>query len=465
MNDIDNILKLAFSPTENPSEELNNRILNRIKRKEYDKMHIKNKKLVVAAVAAICLLFIPASAYAAYKYLMPKEVAKEVEDKKLEQSFEQKGTKVMQTVTDGAYKTTYLGHVTGESLSDRTGSAWELSPDRIYVAVAIEKADGTAMQQEDGNSLFVSPLIQGLAPWTYNIVTMNGSYVEKVINGVLYRIIECDNIAVFADKELYLAVADTMFFSNEAYQYEEATGKITPKKEYEGTNILFQLSLDPSGADAKKAKEYLDQLEKEWNSDSISDSKENSSAQDKGNNTTAGEKTRIQKELFTDEKNGITFRIKDNNSSSWSAGEECAETIFSYYLAVEGENIEALTYTLKQGEFSNNPEHGMGDAKLYGNKLTLAYGEQKDRDYLYSIFFKGYFKDYGYDVKEVSKLGETDIDARGKIQYEVLDKAVSDTKMLLEIKMKDGTTVEKTLTFHNIPDERGGSFWIAISVE
>lgn len=465
MNDIDNILKLAFSPTENPSEELNNRILNRIKRKEYDKMHAKNKKLIVAAAVALCLLFIPASAYAAYKYLMPKEVAKEVEDKKLEKSFDQKGTKVMETITDGSYKMTYLGHVTGEGLSDRTGSAWELNPDRIYVAVAIEKADGTAMQVEDGNSLFVSPLIQGLAPWTYNIVTMNGSYTEKVIDGILYRIIECDNIEVFADKELYLAVADTMFFNNEAYQYEEATGKITPKKAYDGTNVLFKLSLDPAGADAKKAKEYLEQLEKEWNSDSISDSKENSSLEDKGKNTTAGKDSRIQKELFTDEKNGIKIRIKDNESSNWSAGEESAQTIFSYNLAVEGENIETLTYTLNQGEFSNNPEHGMGDAKLYGNKLSLAYGEQKDRDYLYSIYFIGYFKDYGYDVKEVSKLGETDIDARGKIQFEVLDKAISDTKMLLEIKMKDGRTLEKTLTFKNIPDDKGQNLWIAISVE
>lgn len=465
MNDIDKALKKALAPAEYPSEELNDKIISQAKRKEYGKMNFKNKKIIVAAAVAICLLFIPASAYAAYKYLLPKEVAKELEDKKLEQSFDQKGSQVMQTITDGLYKMTYLGHVTGEALNDRTGSNWELNPDRIYVAVAIEKADGIEMSNGDVENLFVSPLIQGLAPWTYNIVTMNGSYIEKVIDGVLYRIIECDNIEVFSDKELYLAVADTKFFSNEAYQYDEATGKITPKKDYAGTNVLFQLSLDPSGADKKKAKQYLEQLEKEWNSDSISDSKENKSSQDKSSNAGAGKKARIQKELFTDEMNGIKIRIKDNDSSSWSAGEESAQTILSYHLAVEGENIEALTYTLNQGEFSNNPEHGMGDAKLYGNKLSLTYGEQKDRDYLYSIYFTGNFKDYGYDAKEVSKLGETNMDARGRIQFEVLDKAVSDTKMLLKIKMKDGGTVEKKLTFHNIPDDRGQNFWIAISVE
>jgi hypothetical protein len=376
-------------------------------------------------------------------------------DNKLEQTFDQKGTEVLQTVTDGLYSVTYLGHVTGEFLSDRTGSAWELNSDRIYVAVAIEKADGTAMQNEDGSNIFVSPLIQGLAPWTYNIVTMNGSYTEKVINGILYRIIECDNIEVFADKKLYLAVSDTMFFSKNAYQYDEATGKISAKDDYEGTNALFDLVLDTSKANPVKAQEHLDRLNKEWNSDSSNEK------QGTTDNTAAD--VEDQQELFTDKENGITIRIKDNDSIQWQGGEEYSQTILNYSLEVEGDNIEALTYTLNQGEFSNNPGDNMDAVEYYGKECSLTYDEQKDRNYLYSISFKGYYEDYGYDIKKVRELGCTDIEARNRIYYEVLNKEISDTKMTVEVKMKDGRTLNKTLTFKNVLDYN--DFRIAIAME
>jgi hypothetical protein len=157
--------------------------------------------------------------------------------------------------------------VSGEILSERTGSAWELHPNRTYVAVAIENADGTDMTKEYENNFFVSPLIQGLKPWSYNIASMNGSYSEKVVDGVLYRVIECDSIEVFADKKLYLAISDTAFFSREAFDYDEETGHITENTAYEGTNVLFEFELDESKADPVKAEEYLKQLEEEWSSD------------------------------------------------------------------------------------------------------------------------------------------------------------------------------------------------------
>jgi hypothetical protein len=260
-SDIDKILKSALSPTECPSEELNDKILNQMK--ESGKMRPVNKNLIAAACVVICLLIIPTTVYAAYRYLLPKEVAIEMEDIKLGESFEKDGEGEIQTVTDGVYKVTYLGHVTGESISERTGSAWELHPERTYVAVAIEKTDGAEMTYED--NLFVSPLIQGQSPWLFNIASMNGSYVAEVVDGVLYRIIECDNIEMFADRKLYLAVSDTTFYSVEAFNYEEGTGLISVNEAYEGTNVLFPLELNPSKADSQKAEAYINQLEKEWN--------------------------------------------------------------------------------------------------------------------------------------------------------------------------------------------------------
>lgn len=467
MNDMDKMLKTALSPAAHPPKKLNEELLNQITTKEYDEMRFKSKKFIIAAVVTACVLLIPTSAFAAYKYLMPKEAAKEMDDEKLAQSFDQEGAEVLQTVKDGPYQVTYLGHVTGEGMSDRTGSAWELHPDRIYVAVAVEKVDGTVMQNEDSGKLFISPLIQGLTPWTYNIVTMNGSYMEKIIDGVLYRIIECDNIEVFADKNLYLAVSDTMFFSKDAYQYDETTGDISAKKEYEGTNVLFDLVLDSSKADPVKAKEYLDQLNQEWNSDSLSNEQESSLKEGDNKEAATEENPRVQQELFTDEENGITIRLKDNDSHRWQAGKEYSQTLLNYYLEVEGDNIEALTYELDHGEFCSFPEHDLGKTEYYGKKCSLAYNEQKDRDYLYTISFIGKYADYGYDIEEVEKLGYTDMDARAKIYYEVLDKAISDTKMTLKIKMKDGRTIDKTLTFKNVLkyEDNIGAFWIAIAVE
>jgi hypothetical protein len=447
MSDIDKMLKTALSPTEYPSEELNEKIIKKMK--ENGDLKLKNKSLFIAAAIIICLL-IPTSVYAAYRFLLPHEVAREFEDDNLGKVFEKDGTEVLQTVTDGAYKVTFLGHVTGKSISERTGSAWELHPHRTYVAVAIENADGSDIT--GGSNLFISPLIQGLRPWSFNIASMHGSYVEKVINGILYRIIECDNIEIFADKKLYLAISDTKFYSNDAFDYYEETGLITVNKTYEGTNILFDLELDTSKADSKKAEAYLKQLEEEWNPNS-----DNNEEADKKN-------PRVQQEIFTDKENGITFRVKDNNSSYWCADDTKSEIVLNYSFEVEGDEIESITYTLDKGEFCSRTPKSISNKKFYGNKCNITYDDQKKRDYKYSIIFRAKFNDYGYDPDYVHELGVKDLDARGKIYYEVLNKEIESTCLNLEIKMKDGRTIKKTLTFDNVLNEEGKSFWIAIKV-
>ncbi|MFT4145977.1 MAG: hypothetical protein QM644_16110 [Mobilitalea sp.] len=257
--EIDEILKSALSPMESPSDVLNHRIL--MKMEEQHSMKWSKKRWIAVACVIIGILIVPTSIYAAQRFLSPKEVAREVGDDKLSESFENEGIETYQTETDGAYRVTYLGYVNGNTMSDRTGSAWELNPDRTYVATAIERIDENEISDMD--TLFVSPIIQGLTPWTYNIATMNGSYVSKIIDGVLYRIIECDNIEIFSDKKLYLIVSDTPFYSIEAYDYDEETGLLTANEAYDGTNILFNMELDSSKADSEKAAAYIKQLEDE----------------------------------------------------------------------------------------------------------------------------------------------------------------------------------------------------------
>ena len=116
----------------------------------------------------------------------------------------------------------------------------------------------------------------------------------------------------------------------------------------------------------------MEQLDREWNSDSKNEDLDSTTqARGEDKEVSIEKDQRVQQELFTDKENGITIHIKDNESRRWSAGEEYAQTILNYHLEVEGDNIEALTYTLNQGEFSNNPEHGFGQAEFYGRECCL----------------------------------------------------------------------------------------------
>ena len=450
--EIDEILKSALSPIETPSSELNQRIL--MKMEEQHSMKWSKTKWI-AACAIICILVVPTTIYAAQRLLSPKEVALEVGDDKLSESFEEEGVETYQTETDGAYRVTYLGYVNGKTMSDRTGSAWELNPDRTYVATAIERVDGEDISYMD--NLFVSPIIQGLKPWMYNIATMNGGYVSKIVDGVLYRIIECDNIEMFSDKKLYLIVSDTPFYSVEAYDYDEETGLLKANEAYKGTNIQFNMELDSTKADSEKAEAYIKQLEDEWNSQS--ETTEDSNARQ---GLTEKDISEFQKEkLYTDVENGINIKLQNDDPYGWESNGEYAGTTFSYYLTVEGDNIESLTYTLNKGEFCYWPRNDVDARKLYGNKYSIHYEEQKDIDYYYSVNVNAIFEDYGYDEEYLKNLAVEDSEATFQLYRDILNDAIESNILTMEIKMKDGSIIEKELSFNNLDEENSG-FWIDV---
>ena len=219
------------------------------------KKHRSIRRTALLAAVIICL--IGTTALAALRLMSAREVADALGDEKLSQYFEEQGT-ASPTVTDGDYKATVLGIATGENLSKFESSAWELFPERTYAVVAVERTDGSPMTLDD--PILVTPLIEGLSPWEYNIFTMNGGYSADIIGGVLYRIIEFDSIELFADRSIYMAVLSEMFINNKAYSYDEKTGAITPREDYGGTNLLIRLNLDKSKADPAKAAEYLEKL-------------------------------------------------------------------------------------------------------------------------------------------------------------------------------------------------------------
>lgn len=263
-NELDQLLRHALIPTDEPDFRLNQKIVNQAKTQN-EIMGRKKKSLstaVAAAASVLCLSSV--TVYAAWRVLLPEAVAKGMQDTRLADALVSEDAFVIdETQSYGDYSVTLLSIVSGEMLSDYTRSNEKgIITDRTYAVVAIENADGMPMPDTSEDAygdleFFASPLIGDYDPAFYNIASMSGDYTEMTEDGVLYRILACDNVAIFADHDLYLCVSEGGFYNKEAYQYDELTGRISRNESYAGLNALFQLPMDTADADPEKAAEYI----------------------------------------------------------------------------------------------------------------------------------------------------------------------------------------------------------------
>lgn len=271
----DDILKQALAPNEEPDLRLNRKIINQVK--ETDGMMKKRKKWAPGIVFAIALTLVLGSAgvYAAYRFLTPQEAAEHTGDKKLAAAFESEdAVKINETQHFRDYDVTLLGIVSGEEIADHlTEKNGEVQADRTYAVTAVGRADGSSMPEQlsdpeyDSERFFISPLIEGCNPLFVNIGSMDGAYVEFTQDGILYRLTECDNLEMFADRTVYLCVLSGDFYDEAAYSYDEASGAITRTESYEGVNALFTLPLDSKQADREAAEQYIADLMPDEDSD------------------------------------------------------------------------------------------------------------------------------------------------------------------------------------------------------
>lgn len=268
----DKLLKQALSPTVEPSKDLNQKIINKIKENNIMKP-VRRRKVSAALIAAVITLAVSVTAFAAWHLLNPTQVAGRLEDKALAQAFESKDAiEINESVTSGGYNFTLLGIVSGKGLSNFKSSAEEIHPERTYAVVSIAKQDGSKMPDTNDEEygqvpFFISPLVKGQKPWRVNIASMNGGYSEFVIDGVMYRLIECDGVEKFADRGLYLCISTSGFYDLNAFNYDEATGEVSLNNDYKGANALFDLPIDVKKANHEQAEEYLKQLLKEPDED------------------------------------------------------------------------------------------------------------------------------------------------------------------------------------------------------
>ena len=230
--------------------------------------------------AAIVLLSTTAMA-AAWILLRPAEVPKQFNNHTLSDAFDsEKAIIINDSITSGEYTFTLMAVVNGEGISDYFGTAVERQPERTFVILAVQNADGTPIQMEtfddELSQLMVSPLVKGLEPLWVNVASMGGSASSCLVDGVVYRLVECDSFMMFADRGLYLGVCSSPFIMLDTFKFDKITGEITANPDSPGINIVFDLPVDASYADPERAEQYLEQLYHELGLDDVLAASENS---------------------------------------------------------------------------------------------------------------------------------------------------------------------------------------------
>lgn len=262
-NSIDLLLKKTLSSPHAPEEVLNQKTKNLMKEKiSLGKTSRKTmpKSILIASMLIIAM---SVTAFAVWNLLSADQFADHIQYPVLAEAFRSEGAiQINESVTSNGYKITLLGIVSGKGLKPLPDDT-EVDAEKSYAVVAIEnlneKMPDTSEDSYDEVPFFISPLIKGLLPWHINIATMGGGYSSSVIDGIMYRLIECDSIEMFADRDIYLAVSSSTFYDINAFAFDFETGEISPNPDYQGVNVLFTLPIDKKKADPEKAQQFLNE--------------------------------------------------------------------------------------------------------------------------------------------------------------------------------------------------------------
>ncbi len=211
------------------------------------------KKLTVGLIAAATAIILSITAFAAYHFLSPAEVAKEFGDIQLADFFaENGGTKFDITPQESkGYSIGLLGIASGKNLSSYTNA----DEDKTYIVGFIAKSNGEKLT--DFAQITVTPLVSGYEPYKVNIFSLNnGGRQEFIKDGVEYFIIECENLNIFADRTVYIAAYEGLAPGPDKFILN-SDGSISYAEKYSGIKAMFTVPLDKSKADPKAAHELL----------------------------------------------------------------------------------------------------------------------------------------------------------------------------------------------------------------
>lgn len=269
MKDMDELLKQNLLSDCVPDESLNASILE--KAKETQTMKHKTFRSGAAAAAAIAILAVGSvSAYAAYRYLTPSQVADEITDGgALAKAFESKdAVLVNETQKTAGYDITLMGLVSGKDLMPVApeDSLDSISKEKTYAVLAIAKEDGSpmpGMQDNDYQIFCASALVKGKSFMDVNNGTLNAGAYAFEQDGVQYQILECDNLEIFANIGVYVGVVESFGQESHAFTMDKETGEYRVDESYDGMKALFTIPLDKSKADDAAAEKFFQEIEAE----------------------------------------------------------------------------------------------------------------------------------------------------------------------------------------------------------
>lgn len=258
------LLKKALKPVAEPGQQVNAKLMEQVD--AMDSACGGRYRIPAFMLAVFCILLLGSISFAAaVHFLSPTEIAEDLEDIRLSEALDKENDlNGYESQVVGGFKVTFLGLLSGEDISDSIMHDNSISSG-TYAVIALENADGTPMTerlcdwQYSCNQMF---LVEGYG-LTHCIANSAKGYSR---NGIIYYIFEADNVEIFADRIVYLAVYgkkldDEMQHDEQLYTdpylYDEDTGKVSRNEAYEGMNALFEIPLDPEKADPKAAEEYM----------------------------------------------------------------------------------------------------------------------------------------------------------------------------------------------------------------
>lgn len=232
----------------------------RLEEQEHETMNRRSiKKVAVLTAAAIALLAV--SAAAVMLWLTPAQMAEESQDPLLADAFQSADAIALnETAQAGEYTVTLAGLVSGKSLSvyERTADG-QVMDDRTYAAVILTRTDGTPLtEQPDG--LTFSPLVAGYPVWQVNGWTLEGGWSSFIEDGTAYYLFDTQNLEMFADQTVYLAVYEGNAPSPDIFDMAE-DGAISYTEEYANAGALFTLPLDGDRANPAAVEEFMKMYE------------------------------------------------------------------------------------------------------------------------------------------------------------------------------------------------------------
>lgn len=242
------------------------------------------KRGLVIAVAAVLMAVLSIGAVAGAFLLSPTEAAKLLDEDRAALAFSGNTANTDEQVGQlGGYTVRLCGLGTGEAVLDQFDCTMESG--HTYVMLSYQRTDGAPIDLDKEYGQWKKIVFVSGLPIEVQETIFYSRGKATVEDGVLYDLLDCGNLGLFADHTAYLAIYEgditdlyeqkygeradyegrAFAFPEQAIQMDE-DGYFAFLPDYPKPHLLFTLPLDEAGADPERAQEYLETIElyRDW---------------------------------------------------------------------------------------------------------------------------------------------------------------------------------------------------------